>query len=189
MPRSESVKQYFTHPAVIFVIMVRVLSALYILIDPFWGFMLYLFFDFVDGYLFAKPGLSTKHYMQLDRPLDWLGYLTMLIVVSGTQLFPFFLILLFIRLIGQIFYMKTGDTKYYIVFPNYYEAFYFWFILLAQLGKDYSNIGLVGLLFLIILFVIQFLRELFIHKYQHEYIEEHGQFKIALKLGFPEKRK
>lgn len=189
MSENKSSNKFLTHPIVVFFIIARILAALYILVEPFWGFVAYLFFDFVDGYLFSKPGLTTVQYMKFDRPLDWLGYLTMLVVVSNTRFFPFFLILLGFRLVGQIYYMKTSNVKYYILFPNFYEVFYVWFIVLYLLDGRYFIVGAREVLFLILLFIFQFIRELLIHKYQHDYLKKHGQYKIALKLGFPERRK
>ncbi|MFZ5844920.1 MAG: hypothetical protein ACOY0S_00435, partial [Patescibacteria group bacterium] len=65
---------------VLVVILARILAAAYILVNPFWGTVLTLAFDWLDAYLLIHhAGFSRREYHWLDKNLDWIGYLAMFI--------------------------------------------------------------------------------------------------------------
>lgn len=118
-----------THPLVLTVIVVRTLAALYILVDPFWGLIATLAFDYFDSYiLLHKMNYTRVMYHMVDKPLDMVTYMVELFVAWQYGLFFPMALLFAYRSIGQIIFSYRHDTRIFIPFPNFFEVAFFWFI-------------------------------------------------------------
>src|SRR3989304_6787523 len=109
MKKSYRIRDYLSNPVVLVSFFLRIASAIYILFNPVWGFFLYLFFDFWDGYLFEQidglVDMPRPTYQIFDKYQDWLGYLAILFVSFGNEHFTLILGLLLYRLVGQIIFL------------------------------------------------------------------------------------
>lgn len=169
--------RWLKHLLVWFVIITRTLSALYILVDPFWGFFLTLFFDFVDGYTLKQiVRMSRKEYHQWDKILDWFGYVAMFIVGVQYGIALILAVFLVIRLVGQLMYHKTGNSIYFIFFPNFYEIIFFWLMFMDGWGTTW----------LVFLLVLRMLEEVWLHYFVPWYLRGRGYPKKLLRVGYKE---
>ena len=91
---------------VVIVVVFRILAAIYIFFNIFWGFLVTLVFDFIDAYfLRQKAKLSWNRYQLVDKALDIIPYSVMLIVSIKYGVFSFLLLLFIYRLIGEILFL------------------------------------------------------------------------------------
>lgn len=127
--------EYLKNPVVFLVTLIRVLGASYILVDPFWGLILSLLFDFLDAQVLLKlVGFKAVEYNYWDKWVDWMTYPFMLISGSTHGLFLLFSPLLLYRLIGQVIFHKTRKVEVFILFPNFFEVAFFIFVSLPSIG-------------------------------------------------------
>lgn len=172
--------KYLTHPIVLTVIFLRLLSAVFIIFNPFWGLIIYLIFDQFDAFfLESRAGLSWNEYQQLDKKLDWFGIGAMFMVLKNYYLPWLLLIPIVYRLIGQILFMMNKKQGTLIFFPNFFEAFFIWFIFFRNFDTNYFWLSLA--------FVLQILIEIFLHRIWPNYLKVHGQPKIFRIFGVRKK--
>jgi hypothetical protein len=165
-------KSYLRNPVFWLVVSLRFLAALYILINPLWGYVLTLVFDYFDSYfLAAKKNLVEmpwKDYLLWDKYLDLVGYVTMLIV--GLRMgFPVLLILFLYRLIGQVLFFITQKEYLFVIFINFFQPVYIWLVAFKILNITPTY------LWLLILTGMQITMEIFNHIYWPK----------RIKKGFP----
>jgi hypothetical protein len=161
------------------IVLLRVSAALSMFFWPLLGFVLVLSMDFIDGYILKhRVGFSPEQYHRIDKPLDWFDYTVMLIIGLRIE-FSLLLIMFFIfRLVGQVFYMRSKNPRYFILFPNLFEIVYLWIIAL----KNYS----VALTVFIVIF--RLLEELYIHEVLPRYLQKKGEYpKFMHRLGYGDK--
>lgn len=116
-------------PGVWLVIFMRLGAAVYILINPFWGAVTTVSFDWLDAYiLIHRLGFNRHEYHFLDKNLDWIQQTAMLISGINHGWGQMLLALFLFRLVGQWFFLKTGKVIYFIFFPNFFEAAYLWLV-------------------------------------------------------------
>ncbi len=161
------------------IIILRVFAALSMFFWPVLGFVFVLTMDFVDGYILKhRCGFSPEPYHRIDKPLDWFDYVVMLIVGLRIE-FSILLIIFFIfRLVGQFFYMKTKNPRYFIVFPNLFEIVYLWIVVLK-----FHSIALT-----VFIVIFRLLEELYIHDVLPNYLQKKGEYpKFMQRLGYRDK--
>lgn len=122
-------------------VLLRLTAAGLIFFYPLLGMLSSFFLDWFDSYLLIqKAGISRKQYHMIDKNIDQVWSIVMLIVGFMT---PYSLVLagLFLfRLLGHIFYLNTRDTRVFLFFPNVFEFAFFWFVACSQ---PYSHQALI----------------------------------------------
>lgn len=118
------------HPVVMLVTLFRLLAALYILIEPFWGLLWTYVLDVVDArVLLHGIGLSRRQYHDWDKNVDWFAYIAELWVGAQYGVFLPLFMLLFYRFLGQFMFLRYKKTWMFIIFPNFFEVAYMWLVL------------------------------------------------------------
>ena len=170
------------HPLFWLVLFARFAAAGYILIDPLWGFVATIAFDYVDALTWMHMlGMRRKLYYQIDKPMDWVSYIAMYAVAIqqgfSLVLTPF----LVYRLVGQVIFMTTGKQKYFVLFPNFFEVVFFWYILGNRLGADLWSQQFLGLL--AGLLVLKLIQEFLLYYVWPWYLHHRGYPWILRLLG------
>lgn len=161
--------QYLKKPVFWLVVSLRFFAALYILIDPLWGYFLTLVFDYFDSFFLAAKKnfveMPWKAYLSWDKYLDLAGYVTMLIV--GLRMgFSFLLILFLYRLIGQILFFITKKEFLFVIFINFFQPFYIWLVVFKIFNVSATYNWLIALI------GVQIIIEVFNHIYWPRRIEK-----------------
>lgn len=106
--------------------LVRLISALIVFKFPLLAIILSFLLDTVDSPIYRFAGYKRNKYQLIDKSLDFLWYTTSLVYVLASELpYTGLLILLYgLRALGQILFYISKDEKYFIYFPNFYEAFF-----------------------------------------------------------------
>ena len=180
--QSAAQRRVLSHPLFWLVLFARFAAAAYILIDPLWGFVVTLAFDFGDAFVWMHTlGMSRKLYYEIDKPVDWISYVVMYTV--GIRYGFFFILTPFLlyRMIGQIIFMAGGKQKHFILFPNFFEVVFFWVILGRQLGADMWSRQY--LLLLGCLFMFKILQEIWIYHIWPARLRRHGYPTILSVFG------
>lgn len=136
-------------------VIIRIAAALYIIIHPLAGMLLCFFLDWFDAYLLIQHAkLSREEYHALDKNIDQLWSVIMLLVGFSTPFRWVFLFLFMYRLFGHVLYLHLNDTRVFLFFPNVFEFAFLWFVALAPWGTlavDYR----IALVFHTVLKLIQ----------------------------------
>lgn len=136
------IKHLAKYPSVWFVTIARILSALAIFVNPFWGLVATFIFDILDGQiLLYHVRVSMEEYEAYDKPLDWVTYLCELWVGAQYGMFLPLFLLLFYRFMGQFMYMRTRKRFFFALFPNFFEFSFLWLIIVTPFGSvfDWSS--------------------------------------------------
>ncbi|MCJ7805775.1 hypothetical protein MUP46_04005 [Patescibacteria group bacterium] len=172
MRKSYRIRDYLGNPVVLVSLCLRIASAIYILFNPVWGFFLYLFFDFWDGYLFEQVeglvDMPRPTYQVFDKYQDWLGYISIFIVSIKSENFILILIPILYRLIGQGLFLYLKKQSVFVFFPNFIEASFLWWFIFPLLG-----IQLPFGIFLFLLLASE-IREILLHIYWPRRLKEKG---------------
>lgn len=162
------------------VVTLRIFSAVLIVINPLWGLVIYLIFDYFDAYFLEhKAGLSWNEYQQFDKKLDLFGMGAMFMVLRNY--YPTWLLLtpIVYRLIGQILFMMNKKQSTLIYFPNFFEAFFVWFVFFRSFDANYFWLSLA--------FLLQIPIEIFLHRIWPNYLRRYGQPRIFRIFGVKKK--
>lgn len=120
---------FLRYPVVWAVTGIRFLAALYILVNPLWGFIWSAIFDILDAQVLIHfLGIKRSEYHLWDKNVDWLAYITEFLVAIQYGLYLPFFLLLFWRFAGQFMYMRTEKTVYFALFPNFFEVAFLWLV-------------------------------------------------------------
>ena len=182
LPLSSHDRTVVQHPLFWLVLFARIAAAAYILVDPLWGFIATLVFDYVDALTWMHTlGMSRKLYYEIDKPMDWVSYIVMYAVAiqQGFSLLltPF----LIYRLIGQVIFMTSGRQKHFVFFPNFFEVVFFWHILGDRLGADVGSQPF--LMLLAGLLVLKIIQEIGVYYVWPAHLRRHGYPWILRLLG------
>jgi len=114
----------------------RLTAALYIFWNPLWGMLASFFMDWFDSYLLIqRNGFSRNDYEMLDKQLDQVWSVVMLLAGLGTPYGMLLLVLFAFRLLGHAVYLAVKDTRIFLFFPNVFEFAFLWFVALVPLGS------------------------------------------------------
>ncbi len=155
---------FLKHPAVWAVTIARLLIALYIFINPFWGTLWSMVADWVDSQVLIHGiGITRPQYHLWDKNVDWFAYVVEFSVATSYGLyFPFFL-LLFWRFLGQFMFMQTQSRVMFVFFPNYFEVAFLWLVIFyPQQAMPVSITGNAGI-WLLVLIVAKEINEIGLH--------------------------
>lgn len=145
-------------PVVWAVTIARLLIALYIFVNPLWGVILSMIADWVDSQILIHGiGITRAQYQLWDKNVDWFAYVVELTVAASYGVYLPFFLLLFWRFIGQFMFLRTHKRWMFVLFPNFFEVIFLWFILFYPdrplgwliaivIGKQLHEIGLHVLL-------------------------------------------
>lgn len=145
------------------VVLLRILAALFILLNPLWGLIISWILDYFDSYVWVQYAkMSWDEYRVFDKRIDLFGYLMMLFVSFAHPAFFMLYMLLIYRFVGYLLFLYTRNKSIFLVFPNLFEVFFIWQIILpAYFGLDLASINAVY--FLILLIVAKEIQELWIN--------------------------
>ncbi len=140
----------------------RIATSIVTIFQPLIGQFLSFCSDILDYPLIYLSGLTFKKYHQIDKLLDFAHYIfiwiTVIFVVKPNSTVLQVLLFLFIfRAVGQLLYLKKHNRRYFIIFPNFFE-YYFFFYLVEDLFEFGININ--GLSFWVVLIVFKMLQEI-----------------------------
>lgn len=117
-------------PVVWAVTIARLLIALYIFVNPLWGVILSMIADWVDSQILIHGiGITRAQYQLWDKNVDWFAYVVELSVAASYGVYLPFFLLLFWRFIGQFMFVRTHKRWVFVLFPNFFEVVFLWFIL------------------------------------------------------------
>ncbi len=103
-------------------------------ITALFSFML----DWVDGELYKRAGYSHHQYGIYDKALDyywyvWIFFYVLLVPVPYRTLFVFLFVW---RTIGQLLYFKTRNRIFFFIFPNVFEIFFLYYLVVTIPGQN-----------------------------------------------------
>ena len=158
-------------PFVWITILVRLVAGLVIFVNPWIGWLLYLFFDLFDFVPWCRiAGLTQEEYEFLDKRIDSVNYFTMLLASFTYGFFPILIVFYLYRVIGENIFYKKGKRKYLILFPNLFEVFWVWYIVLPNINILPALAILSGIWGLYLLILVKVLQEFFCHLIGPKYI-------------------
>jgi hypothetical protein len=191
---NDKFKIYLKYPLVWVAILSRIFAAAYIYFNPLWGWILSMIFDCTDWWLLKrKPvNVNIEEYHELDKILDNFTYIVMLI--TGIKYGVFFILSLFFvyRLIGYYLYTKTKKVSYFVLFPNFFEMMFVWFVIFRIYGitNNMSEIQYWG--WFIFMLILKEGHEIFLHLFWNQKVmpkwEKSGYPRFLRRLGYDRKR-
>lgn len=159
--------RFIFHPFALTIALARFFAAIYIAVNPLWGYVWTVVLDWLDGTLLVfLLKIRWREYHYLDKNLDVISYVIMLSVgVRYGAFWPLALLLTF-RFIGHILFLRTGEVRYYIYFPNLFEAYFIWAVLgkIVDVTPNLSSSAFWTVLFG--LFVLKEFQEVYLHVYR-----------------------
>lgn len=166
------------------VIFVRFLTGVYILINPLAGLVSMFIADYFDAYFLKHLAkMSWVEYHRLDKYLDWTNYIFMIIVAFqygyGSTLIGWLLF----RLIGQLIFLKTRKAYIFLVFPNFFEFAFLWYVVVVGILK-FDGAGIPTWIWLTSLFILKELQEIWLHFIWPRYLKKNGYPHFLNKLGY-----
>lgn len=178
-------KRYFKNPVVLFIFFSRILAAVYIFFNPLWGFILSSFFDWFDWYVLENKTriFTVSEYQRWDKNMDWFMYTFMLLVGFKYGAFNILLIFFLFKFIGHLIYLKSRDRRVFVLFPNFLEGAFLWYIIFKL--PNIQNIFNFSpyLSGLTILLTLEFIKELWMHIALPWYLDRYGYPGILGILG------
>lgn len=153
------------------VFLVRMLVGLIMFVDPLFGWILSQLFDYLDAVVLDQIyGIGRVGYTKVDKIMDLGVDLIMLAVSVKYGSFVPLLFLLIFRTVGQIVYWKTEKQWTLILFPNFFDSYWFWTVVLIPFNLPHSVIFLKSLWGLVILMSLKAIHEFFNHYFYPKYI-------------------
>lgn len=121
--------------------------------------------DWVDGELFKRAGYTYSQYSFYDKRLDYYWYAWIMVyVLVQDHLYKNLLLFLFVyRSVGQFIYFRTKKNSVLFFFPNVFEIFFFYCLIVASL--NYSLLLQTGQIRFVIVVItsVVLLREYILH--------------------------
>lgn len=172
---------------VVAVTALRVVAALSLFYSPLWGFVVVILFDILDAYvLIHRVGFTRNEYHRWDKIVDWASQIVMVIIGSLRGYAAVMFLLALFRLLGNFSFAKTGSTKYFILFPNFIEVAFLWWVALPTLPQWPLIASTLGASGLVNLFIIKELHEIALHMGSPialGYLRKHGYPGWVRKFG------
>lgn len=166
---------------------IRIFIPLYILINPFVGFVLTCLADYFDAYFIKhREGYTWHEYHTIDKALDWVSYIFMFIsgVISGVAGQLFFWMLF--RFVGQIVVSKSKKTWYFILFPNIFEFVFVWYVVIGSYFHfEISSVPFW--LWMSTVITLKEIQEIWIHYYWPNRVRRYGYPKFLHVFGYQKK--
>lgn len=103
------------------IILLKVLVPASMLIFPLFGLWGNYFLDVVDGDILLSLGMSDQTYQLIDKSMDLISYIFMLILGLRWSIKKTVILLFTYRIIGQILFFITGNEMIFFYFQNFLE--------------------------------------------------------------------
>ena len=107
-------------------IIARLVSLPLVLRSLFWGWLTMFILDLVDYNFALRSGITFKTYQNIDKALDAISriYLVIAVYYHHLPLSWLILALLIFRSVGDLLYYTTRRELFFLVFPNILEFFF-----------------------------------------------------------------
>ncbi len=162
------------------VVLIRIFSLVFFFIDPLLGWIVCFVLDTAD-YAFALRFMNSyDEYQNIDKVLDLFSrvYFVFTAYIFSWPYAWIFVLLFFIRLVGDILYFYTKKEKYFFYFPNIIEYFFLLFIFILP------SISVEKIIFILIIsIVVKIVQEYILHikkwidPLNLKYLKEHPEYK------------
>jgi hypothetical protein len=128
--RSRHPTAWYVSPWVIFFSVLRTATAFYILINPVWGFVWSLVFDFLDArVMLPYVHVNKLSYDMWDKIFDSVTFVAELIVALTTPYALLMTALFTYRMLGHAVFWSTKKPRVLVWFPNFFETVFFWLLI------------------------------------------------------------
>lgn len=161
------------------VFLARMLMGLIMFVNPLGGWVISQVLDYLDAVVLDQIyGIGRVYYTRIDKVMDLGVDIIMLAVSWNFGSFLPLLALIIFRTIGQFVYWKTGKQWIFILFPNFFESYWLWTVIVIPLTIPGSLLFLKGFWGLTILLLIKLFHEVFNHYLYPKYIYKHSMDKV-----------
>lgn len=128
-------------------VLIRIGSIYFVIKWPLVGWAIIFLVDTIDYFFAIHAGLTFKRYQYIDKSLDLLNdlYLVIGAFVIGLPYFFIYIVLFIIRIIGEVLYLKTRSDKFLVMFPNVIEFFFPLQILLSTWNPIFVLASALGI--------------------------------------------
>ena len=127
---------FFMSILIALIILLKILIPALMLKFPFLGLWGNYFLDVVDGDILLSLGMSDSTYQIIDKSMDLISYIFMLILGLRWSIRKTVIILFTYRIIGQILYFITGNELIFFYFQNFLEPLMMIYALILFKQKD-----------------------------------------------------
>lgn len=149
----------------------RFLEAFLMFPSPLFGWLLSGLFDYLDAVVLDQMfEIGRVAYTRADKVMDLGVDLVMLGVSIKYGSFLILLFLLLYRITGQIVYWRTEKQWVLIFFPNFFESYWLWSVLIVSLKLSESFALIKGVWGLVILMILKILHEVYNHYIYPKYL-------------------
>lgn len=149
-------------PYIWLTVVLRLGAAAYIFFQPLAGMLASFFMDWFDSYLLIqRAGISRAKYHELDKNLDQVWSVVMLIAGWNTPYRMVLVVLYLYRLLGHAAFLLSHDIHVFLFFPNVFEFAFFWFVALVPWIGTFSVHN--SWLILILLTMLKLVQEVSLH--------------------------
>lgn len=150
----------------------RVFTPLLIFRYPIYSTLITFMLDSVDSVFYRQAGISRKKYQPIDKFLDLYWYSISLIYAfkAGLPFLGVLITLYLVRLLGKLFFYKTRNENYLILFPNFYENLFIFVLFTISFPKYSFLLEGKGLMYsLLFLFGTKLIQEFIAHRWDKLY--------------------
>jgi hypothetical protein len=124
---------------------------------PFWGALLNIIIDAVDGHMFESFGVKRNTYEVYDKWLDLWFYIALFVFViqklNGSPYYLILIILFFVRLIGILSYAKLNKEWLLFTFPNLFEPVFLVVVGFPQIFSIWGKLNVFLIIFVLKMFI------------------------------------
>lgn len=125
------------------------------------------FLDVVDGDILLALGLSDTTYQTIDKSMDFISYIFMLILGIRWSIRKIVLVLFAYRMVGQILFFLTGQEIIFFYFQNFLEPLMMVYALILFKQKDEKKTYLVYKKYIILIWAIVLIYKIWDEWYLH----------------------
>jgi len=148
------------------IVVARLILPLFLWWNALLATILVLLADLTDGDVFRRAFAfkNNAKYQQIDKALDFYGYIFVLIYSLRFPIFNLLLLLFLWRTLGTLFLLVKKDRKYLVLFPNIFERLFIVYLLtLAFPSLTFLFEAPTLYITLFVLSVITVIQEYFLH--------------------------
>jgi hypothetical protein len=129
--------------------------------NPFWGFVINIALDAVDGDIFYSLGTKRDWYQHFDKKMDWWFYLWLLfycyLFFRNEKVFLWMLFFVVFRFVGELMYEISNNENILFYFPQVFTWIFVERILFPVFTEKYLYISIV------LIVTICLIKEWFLH--------------------------
>lgn len=117
----------------------RLITYIPLFIDPFYGILISFVADFFDSYILYFFKVDEKKYHYIDKKMDYILYIALLVISFFTPIFLLILFLFLFRSFGIYLFNKTGKRIFFVLTPNLIEFVYLIYLYDIKFGYSYLS--------------------------------------------------